>query len=145
VRKGANHSLQARPAGFEPKPTWFVTSWSDGWLPNPLRRIGNPLAQVRTLIGESGFNVCYRPEADIRARSTDRTINSPARRSPVLEGVLNGALQPYVNFGSSFAPLNGGNRSESSGLQELGGWESPEMVRRYAHLTAEHLARTRIA
>jgi integrase len=25
-------------------------------------------------------------------------------------------------------------------LQELGGWESPEMVRRYAHLGAEHLA-----
>ena len=25
-------------------------------------------------------------------------------------------------------------------LQELGGWESPEMVRRYAHLAAEHLA-----
>jgi hypothetical protein len=25
-------------------------------------------------------------------------------------------------------------------LQELGGWESTEMVRRYAHLSAEHLA-----
>jgi integrase len=25
-------------------------------------------------------------------------------------------------------------------LQELGGWESPEMVRRYAHFAAEHLA-----
>jgi integrase len=25
-------------------------------------------------------------------------------------------------------------------LQELGGWESPEMVRRYAHLAPEHLA-----
>jgi integrase len=25
-------------------------------------------------------------------------------------------------------------------LQELGGWESQEMVRRYAHLSAEHLA-----
>ena len=25
-------------------------------------------------------------------------------------------------------------------LQEMGGWESPQMVRRYAHLTAEHLA-----
>lgn len=25
-------------------------------------------------------------------------------------------------------------------LQELGGWESPEIVRRYAHLAAEHLA-----
>ena len=25
-------------------------------------------------------------------------------------------------------------------LQELGGWESSEMVRRYAHLSAEHLA-----
>ena len=25
-------------------------------------------------------------------------------------------------------------------LQELGGWESPEMVRRYAHYSAEHLA-----
>ena len=25
-------------------------------------------------------------------------------------------------------------------LQELGGWESPEMVRRHAHLSAEHLA-----
>jgi integrase len=25
-------------------------------------------------------------------------------------------------------------------LQELGGWESPDMVRRYAHLSAEHLA-----
>lgn len=26
-------------------------------------------------------------------------------------------------------------------LQELGGWESPEMVRRYAHLAVDHLAR----
>ncbi len=25
-------------------------------------------------------------------------------------------------------------------LQELGGWESIEMVRRYAHLSADHLA-----
>ena len=25
-------------------------------------------------------------------------------------------------------------------LQELGGWESGEMVRRYAHLSANHLA-----
>lgn len=25
-------------------------------------------------------------------------------------------------------------------LQEMGGWESPEMVRRYAHLTADHLS-----
>jgi integrase len=25
-------------------------------------------------------------------------------------------------------------------LQELGGWETPAMVRRYAHLPAEHLA-----
>ena len=25
-------------------------------------------------------------------------------------------------------------------LQELGGWQSPEMVRRYAHLAADHLA-----
>jgi len=25
-------------------------------------------------------------------------------------------------------------------LQELGGWESTEMVKRYAHLTAKHLA-----
>ncbi|HET7730767.1 MAG TPA: tyrosine-type recombinase/integrase, partial [Usitatibacter sp.] len=25
-------------------------------------------------------------------------------------------------------------------LQELGGWESPEMVRRYAHFSADHLA-----
>lgn len=25
-------------------------------------------------------------------------------------------------------------------LQELGGWESPEMVRKYAHLSCEHLA-----
>lgn len=25
-------------------------------------------------------------------------------------------------------------------LQELGGWESQEMVRRYAHLAADHLA-----
>ena len=27
----------------------------------------------------------------------------------------------------------------SYALQELGGWESPEMVRRYAHLAADHL------
>jgi hypothetical protein len=25
-------------------------------------------------------------------------------------------------------------------LQELAGWESPEMMRRYAHLAADHLA-----
>ena len=25
-------------------------------------------------------------------------------------------------------------------LQEMGGWESPEMVRRYAHLAADHLS-----
>jgi len=26
-------------------------------------------------------------------------------------------------------------------VQGLGGWESPEMVRRYAHLAPEHLAK----
>jgi integrase len=32
------------------------------------------------------------------------------------------------------------NGTPLSALQELGGWKSPEMVRRYAHLSAEHLA-----
>ncbi len=32
------------------------------------------------------------------------------------------------------------NGTPLSALQELGGWESPEMVRRYAHFSAEHLA-----
>ena len=32
------------------------------------------------------------------------------------------------------------NGTSSYSLQELGGWESPKMVRRYAHLSAEHLA-----
>ncbi len=27
-----------------------------------------------------------------------------------------------------------------SEIQEMGGWESPEMVRRYAHLSPAHLA-----
>ena len=31
------------------------------------------------------------------------------------------------------------NGTPLSVLQELGGWESSEMVRRYAHLSAEHL------
>jgi hypothetical protein len=33
-----------------------------------------------------------------------------------------------------------GARSLGYYLQELGGWESTEMVRRYAHLAADHLA-----
>jgi len=32
------------------------------------------------------------------------------------------------------------NGTPLSALQELGGWESAEMVRRYAHLVADHLA-----
>jgi len=32
------------------------------------------------------------------------------------------------------------SRTPLLALQELGGWESPEMVRRYAHLAADHLA-----
>jgi len=32
------------------------------------------------------------------------------------------------------------NGTPLSVLQELGGWESPEMVRQYAHFSAEHLA-----
>nr|WP_255348602.1 site-specific integrase [Methylovorus sp. MP688] len=32
------------------------------------------------------------------------------------------------------------NGSPLFALQELGGWESPEMVRRYAQLSADHLA-----
>lgn len=28
----------------------------------------------------------------------------------------------------------------AAGLQELGGWASTDMVRRYAHLAADHLA-----
>src|SRR5439155_340049 len=35
---------------------------------------------------------------DIASESTDRIINSPARRSPVLEAVLNGAHRSYVNL-----------------------------------------------
>ena len=33
-----------------------------------------------------------------------------------------------------------GSTTSLFALQELGGWESPEMVRRYAHLSADHLA-----
>lgn len=44
---------------------------------------------------------------------------------------MGGHIQ-YRCFGVAGTPLHV--------LQELGGWESAEMVRRYAHLSSEHLA-----
>jgi hypothetical protein len=41
---------------------------------------------------------------------------------------------------SELTPRHGTPPTPLHALQELGGWESAEMVRRYAHLTAEHLA-----
>ena len=43
-------------------------------------------------------------------------------------------LQTYVGF---VACANG---TPLYALQEQGGWKSPTMVRRYAHLSAEHFA-----
>jgi hypothetical protein len=51
-------------------------------------------------------------------------------------GALGPARQKWPNF-------VGSHIQESTPLhvlQELGGWSSPEMVRKYAHLSREHLA-----
>jgi len=44
---------------------------------------------------------------DIASESTDRIINSPARRSPVLEAVLNGAHRSYANLAPHSHPSTG--------------------------------------
>ena len=60
------------------------------------------------------------------------------------------AASPKLNTGKStgfrhdlrhtWARLYVQNGTPLFALQELGGWESPEVVRRYAHLAADHLA-----
>lgn len=46
----------------------------------------------------------------------------------------------WHNLRHTWASWHVQNGTPLFALQELGGWESPEMVRRYAHLSADHLA-----
>jgi integrase len=46
----------------------------------------------------------------------------------------------WHDFRHTWASWHVQNGTPLNVLQELGGWESPEMVRRYAHFSAEHLA-----
>src|SRR5712692_4175657 len=82
-------------------------SWRKIWIecsPEPLLWPGateDSLVQF-AVAALTGAGVCRytRPVA----RGTDRIINSPARRSPVLEAVLNGAHRSYVNLAPPMHP-----------------------------------------
>ena len=47
---------------------------------------------------------------------------------------------PVARSAAHLGELACANGTPLFALQELGGWESAEMVRRYAHLAADHLA-----
>jgi integrase len=65
-------------------------------------------------------------------------INTKAWRAALLRaGIIDFRWHDLRHTWASWHVQNG---TPVSVLQELGSWESPEMVRRYAHLAAEHLA-----
>jgi len=67
-----------------------------------------------------------------------RCNNTGWRNALVKAGIENFRWHDLRHTWASWAVMNG---TPIYIVQELGGWESPEMVRRYAHLAPEHLAK----
>ena len=73
-----------------------------------------------------------------------RVFNCPERISPsVWKRATETAGVPWLRFHDlrhTWASWHAQAGTPMSVLQELGGWHSPQMVQRYAHLSPEHLA-----
>ncbi len=69
-----------------------------------------------------------------------REVNTKAWRKALRDvGIKDFRWHDLRHTWASWLAMKGATLSE---LQELGGWKSPEMVQRYAHLSTDHLART---
>ena len=90
------------------------------------------MALVRKQIGKHPtyvFSFCGRPIKQVSTRAWYRAL---ARA-----GIQDFRWHDLRHCWASWHVQNG---TPLFALQELGGWQSPEMVRRYAHLAADHLA-----
>jgi len=90
------------------------------------------VANVRKQIGRHATHVFSFKGKSIRQVSTKAWYQALKRA-----GIKDCRWQDLRHTWASWHVQNG---TPLHALQELGGWESAEMVRRYAHLTVEHLA-----
>jgi integrase len=68
-----------------------------------------------------------------------KQVNTKAWRKALAEvGITNFRWHDLWHTWASWLVMEGATLSE---LQELGGWQTPEMVRRYAHFSVKHLRR----
>jgi len=73
-----------------------------------------------------------------RGKPVRRANNTAWRKATKRVGLVDFRWHDLRHTWASWAVMNG---TPVYIVQELGGWESPEMVRRYAHLAPEHLAK----
>jgi integrase len=93
---------------------------------------GDAVAIVRRRIGQHATHVFNFRGQPIRQVSTKAWYQALERA-----GIIDFRWHDLRHTWASWHVQNG---TPLFVLQELGGWESPLMVRRYAHLSAEHLA-----
>ena len=100
--------------------------------PQQWQDLPNPMALLRKQVGKHPTYVFSYKGALITQVSTKACYAALGRA-----GIVDFRWHDLRHVWATWHVQNG---TPLFALQELGGWQSPEMVRRYAHLAADHLA-----
>jgi len=99
-------------------------------IPVPLNQ--NAIDVIRSQIGKNAVYVFT-----FDGKPVTRANNKAWRKALKRAGIYDFRWHDLRHTWASFHMMNG---TPLSVLQELGGWESADMVRRYGHLSSQHLA-----
>ena len=134
VRQGNVLGLESSQVDLERRTAWIHADQAKAG-----KAIGIPLNRVAmaVLTKQIGKHDAY--VFTYRGKPLKQVNRRAWRRALVRAGITNFRWHDLRHTWASWMVQQGVSIAE---LQELGGWESVEMVRRYAHLAPDHLAKS---
>lgn len=132
LRRANVTHLEWSQVDLERKTAWIHPDQAKARKPIPVPLSGNAVAIIQRWKGKHEQYVFV-----FEGKPVVQTATKTWRKACVSVGLKNFRWHDLRHTWASWHAQDG---TPLHALQELGGWESPEMVRRYAHLSVVHLA-----